>query len=331
MESLLYRQDLVAISDLQKKQILQILAVASLAQSELEQGRKLNSLLRDKIIATLFFEPSTRTRLSFESATGRLGGRVISTADGGKTSSAVKGETIADTAHMASLFADVIVSRHWQVGSAREFADNASVPVINAGDGSGEHPTQALLDVYTILKEKGTIDGLHIVLVGDLKHGRTTHSLLQVLQHWNVKVTLVSPIELSMPIQLVEEMMRLGMDISISHNMEEATETADVVYMTRMQEERFDNPSLFEKLQNSFMVDADFMRRHPNVILMHPLPRKGEIPAEVDDFENAVFFRQAQNGLYVRAALLALIIHKRVNIARNPIQRAIDKVIRKLF
>jgi aspartate carbamoyltransferase len=241
----------------------------------------------------------------------RLGGAVISTPEGGQASSAVKGESIADTIKTVVSYADVIVQRHPAIGSASEAeraARTSGVPIINAGDGVGEHPTQALLDLYTIQQERGTLDGLNIALVGDLKHGRTVHSLLNALSQWDVTVTLVAPESLRMPRAAVNELAERGLCIHETDSLDQAARHADVLYMTRLQKERFANTTDYEALKDTFIVDAEFMRRYPRLTLMHPLPRVNEIAVEVDDFENAAYFRQAQNGLYVRMAVLALVL-----------------------
>jgi aspartate carbamoyltransferase len=241
----------------------------------------------------------------------RLGGAVISTPDGGQASSAVKGESISDTIKTLVSYADVIVQRHPAIGSAQTAAyaaANSSVPVINAGDGAGEHPTQALLDLYTIQRERGRLNGLNVTLVGDLKHGRTVHSLLKALCLWDIRVTLVAPDGLEMPAALVAELTAQGAQIDQTNDLQASTRPADVVYMTRIQKERFVCPADYEALKGSFIIDGAFMRRHRELTLMHPLPRVDEIAAEVDDFPNAAYFRQAQNGLYVRMALLALLL-----------------------
>jgi aspartate carbamoyltransferase catalytic subunit len=308
-------RSIVSIHDLDRNDIELVLSEANCYEEYLITKQKFPKL-NGSILATLFYEPSTRTRLSFESAMHRLGGSVISTPDGGKASSAVKGETIADTIRTVTGYADVIVQRHPAIGSAREAlraARGSNVPIINAGDGAGEHPTQALLDLYTIQKERKTLDGLNITLVGDLKHGRTVHSLLQALCLWNVNITLVSPDTLRMPVDLVGELAANGAKIRETYSLQEGARNADVIYMTRVQKERFETEQQYDALKNSFIIDADFMRHHPDVTLLHPLPRVDEITPEVDEFENAAYFRQAQNGVYVRMAILALVLGHRLS------------------
>ena len=300
---------ITAAADLSRAEIEHILRHAEQYRAQLDTGEPLH-VMDGQVLATLFFEPSTRTRLSFESAMHRLGGQVISTADGRGSSSAVKGESIADTIRTVCSYADVIVQRHPALGSAAEAARAADrvgkpVPVINAGDGAGEHPTQALLDLYTMQRERGVLDGLRIVLAGDLKHGRTVHSLLKTLAHWSVHVTLAAPDALAMPRAVLDGLPDLN--IVETDDLFAATESADVLYMTRVQKERFSDPADYERLSGDFIVDGAFMAARPNLTVMHPLPRVDEIAPEVDDLPNAAYFRQAQNGLYVRMALLALV------------------------
>jgi aspartate carbamoyltransferase catalytic subunit len=307
-------RSIISIQSLQRSEIELVLREAECYQELLEGKHKLRTLA-GSVLATLFFEPSTRTRLSFESAMHRLGGAVISTPDGGQASSAVKGETISDTIRTVVSYSDVIVQRHPAIGSAREaarVAQGSGVPVINAGDGAGEHPTQAMLDLYTIKKERGTLDGLNVTLAGDLKHGRTVHSLLKALCLWDVNVTLASPETLGMPIDLLAELEAHGAKIKQVDNLEDASRSADVLYMTRVQKERFAHHADYEVVKGHFIVDEDFMQRYPDLTLMHPLPRVDEITAGVDEFTNAAYFRQAQNGLYVRMAILALVLGQHV-------------------
>jgi aspartate carbamoyltransferase catalytic subunit len=300
-------RDIIAINDLNRAEIELILDQAS-CYEEMLKLKERPRVLAGRILATLFFEPSTRTRLSFESAMYRLGGSVISTPDGRQTSSAVKGETIADTIRTINGYADVIAQRHPAIGSAHEAAQYSEIPVINAGDGAGEHPTQALLDLYTIVKERGTVDGLNVMLVGDLKHGRTVHSLLEALSMWDTKITLVSPDELRMPADLLKKLTANGAQIYETDDMETAAREADVLYMTRIQKERFADQADYEALKGKYIVDSDFMVRNTNLTIMHPLPRVDEITPDVDHFENAAYFRQTQNGLYVRMAVLAMVL-----------------------
>jgi len=304
----LKNRDLIGIADLSKDEIRAVLAQAAEFEQRLASGEVLR-LCDGRILATVFYEPSTRTRLSFESAMHRLGGRVISVAEARTSSSAAKGETIEDSARMLAGYADVIVQRHPVVGSARALADAADVPVINAGDGAGEHPTQALLDLYTIEREKGALDGLTVAMVGDLKNGRTVHSLSRALAHWRVELDLVAPPELAMPAALVAELRARGVVVRETSNMDEALQRADVAYITRIQQERFITPDEYLKYKGVYIITADVVRRaRAGVSILHPLPRVDEIAVDVDDLPNAAYFRQARNGVYVRMALLAMVL-----------------------
>jgi aspartate carbamoyltransferase catalytic subunit len=299
----------LSTSPFSRAELERILQLADDYRSALDRGERLR-VMDGKILATMFYEPSTRTRLSFEAAMHRLGGSVISTADGNQSSSAVKGETITDSVRVLAGYADVIVQRHPAIGSAQEAADAASpynIPVINAGDGAGEHPSQAMLDLFTMQDERGRLDGLHVVLSGDLKHGRTVHSLLKALCKWDdVRVTLVAPDALHMPADIVDALRNCAR-ITQTDDLDAACRDADVLYMTRIQKERFADPADYARHKGRFVVDAAFMRRHPNLTIMHPLPRVDEIAPEVDAHPNAAYFRQTQNGLFVRMALLSLV------------------------
>jgi aspartate carbamoyltransferase len=304
-------QSVTSARQFSRAAIESVVQLADEYRARIESGERLR-VLDGKIMATLFYEPSTRTRLSFEAAMHRLGGAVISIADGGTSSSAVKGESIADSIHTVAGYADIIVQRHPAYGSADEAACAArshGVPVINAGDGAGEHPTQALLDIYTMLRERHleTLNGLRIVLAGDLKHGRTVHSLFQVLGRWSgVQIVLAAPTGLELPCAL-RDAPGTGCIVTATTDLAAAVEGADILYMTRVQKERFVDQAAYEALKGAFRVDADFMHAHPWLTLMHPLPRVDEIAPNVDSHPNAAYFRQTQNGLYVRMALLALV------------------------
>jgi aspartate carbamoyltransferase len=264
--------------------------------------------MKGKVLATLFFEPSTRTRLSFESAMSRLGGGVISVASGA-TSSAAKGESIRDTALTVSQYADVIVIRHPQTGSAAEAAEAATVPVMNAGDGAGQHPTQALLDIYTIKKELGKLDGIKVSLVGDLKYGRTVHALVELLSLYSIGLRFVSPSSLKMPEDIVSNLREKGVDVMETDSLVEAAADSDLVYVTRIQKERFSDIKEYEKLKGSYVINKALLKEFKaGVVIMHPLPRVDEIAVEVDSYEGAAYFRQVRNGVFVRMALLALIL-----------------------
>jgi len=305
-------RDIVAINDLSQAEIRLILTHAARFEHWCQEEPKLD-LLRDYILATLFYEPSTRTRLSFETAMHRLGGDVISVADARLTSSAVKGESIADTARTIATYADVIVQRHPQPGSARQAADAIDIPVINAGDGAGEHPTQALLDLYTVQRERGQLDGLRIGLAGDLKHGRTVHSLARALAHWDVALTLISPPALAMPAEITGELRQRGLAPQETADLEAAMPACDVLYVTRIQRERFADPAEYERLRGSYVVNRALIERtNPDITVMHPLPRVDEIATDVDALPGAAYFRQAANGVWVRMALLTLVMDKQL-------------------
>ena len=271
---------------------------------------KTSNLLENKLMAALFYEPSTRTRLSFESAMNRLGGRVLSVV-GSEYSSLAKGETLWDTGKMVESYVDVIVMRHPQPGSPKEVAASAGVPVINAGDGGGEHPTQALLDMFTITREHQTIDGLTIALVGDLKYGRTVHSLSYLLAHYKVKLILVSPDKLKMPPEITDHLKKSGVAFEETESLEHALKNAQVLYDTRVQKERFADVNEYEKYKHYYVLTRELVEKYnPKLTIMHPLPRVGEIHPDVDDLPGAAYFRQAQNGVAVRMALLAMVLGK---------------------
>jgi len=304
--SILYGKDILRTDTISDQELELILSTAVRFESKLKAKGRLDNMA-GQIMATLFFEPSTRTRLSFESAMLRLGGGAITVADP-KTSSAVKGESLADTARTVSGYADVIVMRHPQTGSAQEAADAVEVPVINAGDGSGQHPTQALLDAYTIQKEKGSLERLTMTLAGDLKHGRTIHSLVYLLARFGVRFLFVSPPSLEMPAEITAELRKMGADVSESTDLAAAMRESDVVYMTRIQGERFTDPAEYERLKGSYVLDMAMVRQAKRgIIVLHPLPRVKEIATEVDAYEGAAYFRQTVNGVFVRMALLALV------------------------
>ncbi|MBN1953696.1 MAG: aspartate carbamoyltransferase [Anaerolineae bacterium] len=300
-------RDLISITDLSRAEIVFLLDRADQLQSAIRRERQLGHL-RGYLLATLFYEPSTRTRLSFEAAMLRLGGEVISVADARTASSAAKGESIADAARVVASYADVIVQRHPAVGSAREAADAVNVPVINAGDGSGEHPTQALLDLLTVRREKGRLDGLTVALAGDLKHGRTVHSLSRALAYWNNRLILVSPPSLAMGDEMVNELRTAGLQVDETDDLRQAIGQADVLYVTRIQKERFADPADYERLKDSYVVNRALLAGRPELTVMHPLPRVNEIATDTDDLANAAYFRQAENGLWARIALLTAVL-----------------------
>ncbi|HEX5504020.1 MAG TPA: aspartate carbamoyltransferase [Thermomicrobiales bacterium] len=263
--------------------------------------------LRGRILATLFFEPSTRTRLSFESAMYRLGGEVISMESGRETSSAAKGETIEDTVRIVEGYADAIALRHYEEGAAARAAAVARVPILNAGDGGGEHPTQALLDLYTIWRELGRIDGLRVALVGDLWHGRAARSLALLLAETRgLDLVCVAPPGMGLRPDVLARLAERGVHPRQEADLAAVLPTVDVVYQTRVQRERFSDPAAYERARGVYVIDrAALALLPPGAVLMHPLPRVGEITPDVDADPRAAYFREAHNGVYVRMALLA--------------------------
>lgn len=298
-------RSIISIKDFTKEEIEYILKVSK----EMEKISKTkNDLLNGKILATLFFEASTRTRLSFESAMKRLGGGVIGFADISATS-VMKGETLADTIKMAESYSDVIVLRHPNEGSAKLATDFSSVPIINAGDGAGQHPTQTLLDLYTIKDEKGKIEGNNIALVGDLKYGRTVHSLSYALSLFDINLTFVSPKNLEMPEEVISFLKEKGIVPKITNSLEEVISSVDVLYVTRIQKERFPDLEEYYKVSGTYKIDNKILTNaKKNLIIMHPFPRVDEISSEVDLTEHAKYFKQAYNGVLVRMALLSLVL-----------------------
>lgn len=266
-------------------------------------------ILQGKVLANLFYEPSTRTSVSFAAAMQRLGGSVIAIDE--TKSSVAKGESLTDTIKTVESYTDLIVIRHPQHGSAQAAAKAARKPVINAGDGIGEHPTQALLDVFTIREELGTVNSLEIGLVGDLKHGRTVHSLVQLLSLYNVHLHYVSPASLRMPSEISDALAARGIPQTQHDDLEPIIPKLDVLYVTRIQKERFVDPAEYETVKDTYCITSKTLARaKPKMIVMHPLPRNNEISTEVDSDPRAAYFRQMENGMYVRMALLALVLGK---------------------
>lgn len=296
-------KNLVSIADCSKQQLLEILSLA--AKFEENPNRK---ILDGKIVATLFFEPSTRTRLSFETAVNRLGGRVIGFSDAA-TSSSSKGETLHDTIQIVNNYADVIVMRHHLDGAARYASQVSRVPIVNAGDGSNQHPSQTLLDLYSIQKTQGTLENLHICLVGDLKYGRTVHSLIMAMVHFNPTFHFISPNELQMPEEYKIFCRKNNIKFTESTELEGNFNNADILYMTRVQRERFQDPMEYEKVKNVYTLKKSMLENSKsNLRILHPLPRVAEIDVDVDSSEKAYYFQQAQNGLYIRQAILCKVL-----------------------
>ncbi len=268
-------------------------------------------LLKGRVLTCLFYEPSTRTSASFIAAMERLGGSVIPITQGVQFSSVSKGETLADTIRTLEQYSDVIVLRHPEIGSARVAAEAASVPVINAGDGPGEHPTQALLDLFTIQEEMGRIDGLKVAMVGDLRFGRTVHSLTKLLLHFDVSLRFVSPEILRMPLKIMNEVRDKGLNVRETHDVADVIENADVLYVTRVQKERFSDLAQYDEVKDNYSITPELLERaKQKMIVLHPLPREGEISPVVDADPRAAYFRQVQNGMYIRMALLAAVLGK---------------------
>ena len=291
---------LVYVANLPKEKILNLIRMGQ--EFEKRPNRK---LLDGRIVATLFFEPSTRTRLSFETAANRLGAKVIGFTDP-KVTSSTKGETLKDTIMMVSNYADVIVMRHYLEGAAKYASEVSPVPVVNAGDGANQHPSQTLLDLYSINKTQGKLDDLHILLVGDLKYGRTVHSLIMAMRHFNPTFHFIAPEELSMPEELKAYCREQGIKYEEQTDFnEEVIAKADIIYMTRVQRERFTDLMEYERVKDVYILRAAMLRNaKPNMKILHPLPRVNEIAYDVDDDPHAYYFEQARNGLYAREAII---------------------------
>jgi aspartate carbamoyltransferase catalytic subunit len=297
-------KSLVSINDYSKEDIIDILDLAEGFEKDPRQ-----KILSNHVIASLFFEPSTRTRLSFESAINQLGGRVIGFSDA-SSSSVKKGESLRDTIQTVSLYSDLIVMRHPLEGSARFASEVSDTPIINAGDGANQHPTQCLLDLYSIRKTQGSLDNLHIAFVGDLKYGRTVHSLVIALTMFkNVTFHLVSPVELKLPRSIKNFILDAGLTYNQYDDIAQIIDDVDVLYMTRIQRERFADSVEYERVKNSYILNNAMLENSKdNLRILHPLPRVNEISEDVDSNEKAYYFQQAENGVYVRQALLASIL-----------------------
>lgn len=299
-------KSLISIQDFSKEEILHVLDVAE----EFEQNKS-QTFLSDKVIACIFFEPSTRTRLSFETASNRLGARVIGFSDTANTSMK-KGESLKDTIKMVSNYVDLIVMRHPLEGAARYASEVASVPVINAGDGANQHPSQTMLDLYSIRKTQGRLDNININMVGDLKYGRTVHSLLQALSHFSPEFTFTAPDELKMPQEYKDFLNEKDIPYRETASLTEHLDSADILYMTRIQQERFTDLVEYEKVKNVYSLKASMLEGvKPNMKVLHPLPRLQEIAQDVDNTEHAYYFKQAENGMYVRMAIISYLLGKR--------------------
>jgi len=299
-------KDIINTAQFSLKELDLIMDTATDFEKQVKDGKIIRNM-EGQVVATLFFEPSTRTRLSFETAANRLGARVITVASTA-SSSAAKGESLADSIRTIDGYVDVIVMRHPMKGSAQIAADNAKHPVINAGDGPGQHPTQALLDLYTIRKEKGVLGGQTVTFLGDLKYGRTVHSLGYFMNICGNKMIFVSPESLRMPEEITADLRSRGAEIEETEDLKKALVVSDIVYVTRVQKERFGDPAEYKKVKGSYIVNRDIINQaKKGITILHPLPRVDEIAIDVDDYEGAAYFRQAHNGVFVRMALLALV------------------------
>lgn len=306
-----YGKDIISVKQFQRTDLEYIFGVAHEMRGMVERVGTFD-LLKGKILANLFYEPSTRTSSSFTAAMERLGGSVIPINEV-RYSSVSKGESLPDTIRTLECYADVIVLRHPETGSAEIAAKAARKPIINAGDGIGEHPTQALLDTFTIFEEfhNGKVDGMTVTMLGDLKYGRTVHSLARLLALFNVKINYVSPDILRMPREVMEEVAAKGIPQAEFSTLEEVLPETDVLYVTRVQKERFEDPAEYEKVKDAYVIDPQVMKAaKQDMIVMHPLPRVGEISLDFDEDPRAAYFRQMEYGLYVRMALLAMVLGK---------------------
>ena len=298
-------RDIISIRDFSKQELLYIIDSAAKIQVD---KRKYSKLMEGKIMASLFFEPSTRTRLSFEAAMHRLGGSVIGFSEPENTSIS-KGETTHDTIRIVDGYCDIIVMRHPEAGSVRKAAEAASNPVINAGDGTNEHPTQTFVDLFTIMQTKGTLQGLNIAFLGDLKFGRTVHSLTHALSHFNPKFYFISPSSLKMPENYLKELESSKISYVEEEDLMKVSRELDILYVTRIQKERFLNSEDYAKVKGFYKLDISFLRHtKPDMKILHPLPRVDEINPGLDDAKQSIYFQQAHNGIPVRMALLGMIM-----------------------
>ena len=299
------QKNIISISDFSKDDIEYILRLSE-KMEPIARSKKQSNALSGKILGMLFYEPSTRTRLSFEAAMKRLGGNTIGFAEA-NVSSATKGENLTDTVKIVAEYSDAIVIRHNMEGTARFASSVVDVPVINAGDGAGQHPTQTLLDLYSMKRLLGRIDDLHVALIGDLKYGRTVHSLAYALAMFDVKMSFVSPPELKMPRGIVHDLNKVGVSVNETNDIHSVLEDTDVLYVTRIQKERFPDPEEYAKIKGAYMIDKALLE-DSDLIVMHPLPRVDEISYDVDNTKYGKYFEQAFYGVPVRMALLKSMI-----------------------
>lgn len=307
MTNPLFQKDIISISEFSRDHIELVLKTAR----ELKEHPR-DDLLKGKLIGVTFFEGSTRTRLSFETAINRLGGRVIGFADASNTSLGKKGETLTDSIRIITSYTDALVIRHHMEGAARLASDISPVPVINAGDGANQHPTQTLLDLFTIYETQKRLEDIKIAFVGDLKYGRTVHSLAEALSMYNARVYLVSPDSLAMPKYILDHLKAHNITYSIHQSIEEVIPEVDILYMTRVQKERFDETE-YQHLRSKFILSSGMLgEAKANMKILHPLPRIDEITLDVDASPHAYYFKQAANGVYARQALLSLVLNKEI-------------------
>ena len=302
-------KDIISMNDMSKEEILEILEIAKKIEKTSEE-EKLN-FLKGKIIATLFFEPSTRTKMSFESAAFRLGAQVLQLPPL-ELSSVKKGESFSDTIKMVESYSDVIVVRHPNDGAARLASTTSQKPVLNAGDGSNQHPSQTLLDLYTIKEEKGTLNNLSVAFVGDLKYGRTVHSLVKALTHFNPTIYFVAPKILQMPSYLIDDLDKNNIKYEILEDFRDCLDKIDVFYMTRIQKERFPDIEDYEKVKGVYVINKKNIlgKCKEDMIILHPLPRVDEISTDLDDTKHALYFKQAKNGIPIRQAMMMKVLDK---------------------
>lgn len=304
-----YGQDIISVRQFSRENLSYILNMADEMRAIVKRVGS-SDLLKGHVLACVFYEPSTRTSSSFIAAMSRLGGSVIPINEV-RYSSVTKGESLPDTIRTLESYADVIVLRHPEVGASKVAAEYARKPIINAGDGVGEHPTQALLDLYTIRTELGTLDGLHVAMVGDLRYGRTVHSLARLLCLYDVRMTFVSPELLRMPLDVLNEVKGHGKPVRETYDVHDVIEDVDVLYVTRVQRERFADQAQYEEVKDFYVITPELMARaKEKMIVMHPLPRVGEISYAIDNDPRAAYFRQMENGMYIRMALLAAVLGK---------------------
>ncbi len=299
------QKDIISIRDFSKKDIIEILKLAE-KMEPIARSMETCNLMEGKLLGNLFYEPSTRTRLSFEAAMQRLGGGVIGFAESG-VSSATKGENLTDTVRIVAEYSDALVIRHNMEGTARFVADEVDVPVINAGDGAGQHPTQTLLDLFTMQRILGKIDGLHVALVGDLKYGRTVHSLAYALAMFEVKMSFISPKELRMPREVLHDLSNSGIYVDETEDINDVLDYVDVLYVTRIQKERFPDPAEYAKIKGAYLINSKLLQGSKTIV-MHPLPRVDEISHDVDHTKYGKYFQQAFYGVPVRMAILKKLI-----------------------